>query len=365
MTPQPTDTEVPRFVGHGEIEGRSWWRAEGDEVAYEPPSDTRTLARGHPAAYEAGDELIEAVNTALILGRPLLVTGRPGTGKTELAERIAYECGLGAVLRFESQSLSEAQELFYRFDFIQQMVVAKLVELGRADPAAAEPARFVTFGALGRAILRSAPAAYADLLGTAAPPAPQRSVVLIDEIDKTSRDFPNDLLNGIDRMRFEIRELGGRALQGAGRDSPLHPIVVITSNSERDLPAPFLRRCVFVQIPDPDERQLAIIVRKRVFDGEPPPPLDDNGLPPLYARLLKAFVELRDAGRLRYQIGTSELLEMSLAARRQGLGLAGTEPAAADVQRLQSSIGAIAKHADDREPILDALSQRIVPGGHG
>ena len=268
--------------------------------------------------------------------------------------------------RFESQSLSEANELFYRFDYIQQMVVAKLVELKRAQPEEADPVRFISFGALGRAILHSAPDHYSDLLGMqadAAPPPARRSVVLIDEIDKTSRDFPNDLLNGIDRMRFELRELGNRAVQGAGRDSPLHPVVVITSNSERDLPAPFLRRCVFVQIPDPDSRQLALIVAKRVFDGRPPPaPLSKNGLPPLYAQLLAAFVELRNEGRLRYQIGTSELLELSLAARRQQLGLPDGAQGAAALLGLQGAIGAMAKHHDDREPILGALQQHLAPG---
>lgn len=368
--PEPTTTPpAPQFSGHGEIPGRSWWRGDDDEVPWSSPAPQRVLSRGHPASYEASTELVEAVNTALILGRPLLVTGRPGTGKTELAERVAYELGLGAVQRFESQSLSEANELFYRFDYIQQMVMAKLVELQRAQPHQADPERFITFGALGRAILHSAPERYADLLGRpadgAAPP-PRRSVVLIDEIDKTSRDFPNDLLNGIDRMRFEIRELANRAVQGAGRDSPLHPVVVITSNSERDLPAPFLRRCVFVQIPDPDARQLALIVAKRVFDGKPPPaPLADNGLPPLYSQLLDAFLELRDQGRLRYQIGTGELLELSLAARRQHLGLPGGAQGSAAVLGLQAAIGAMAKHADDREPILAALQQHLAPGAAG
>ena len=354
----------PAFVGLGEIAGRSWWRDDGDEVPWQPPAEGRVLARGHPAAYEAGNTLIEAVNTALILGRPLLLTGRPGTGKTELAERVAYELDVGPVLRFESQSLSEANELFYRFDYIQQMVMAKLVELQRAQPEEADPARFISFGALGRAILRSAPQRFADLLRQApgAAAQPRRSVVLIDEIDKTSRDFPNDLLNGIDRMRFEIRELGNRPVQGAGRDSPLHPVVVITSNSERDLPAPFLRRCVFVQIPDPDEALLAVIVRKRVFDGAPPPPADASGLPPFYGQLLKAFVELRNAGQLRYQIGTSELLELSLAARRQRLGLQGGRAGQAAMLVLQGAIGAMVKHPDDRDPILSALQLHIAPG---
>lgn len=364
----PGGPATPEFVGHGEIAGRTWQRGEDDDVPWQPPQPGRVLPRGHPAGYEAAPEVAAAVNTALLLDKPLLVTGKPGTGKTELAERIAYEFELGPVLRFEAQSLSEANDLFYRFDYIRQMVVAKLVELGRAEQAAAAAENFLSYGALGKAILRAVPARHADLapglLGVLGPngvPAPpRRSVVLIDEIDKASRDFPNDLLNGIDRMRFELRELGGRVVEGPGRDSGLHPIVVITSNSERDLPPPFLRRCVYLNIPDPSPALLASIVRKRVFGGDPPPPLDDNGLPPLYGQLLGAFVELRDDASLRYAVGTSELLDLSTAARRRGL--AGSDAGAATLLRLKDALGALAKHPEDQTRVLEALAARIAPG---
>jgi MoxR-like ATPase len=377
------------FTGRGEIQGRSWWRSEHDEVPYHAPStagtDPRPLPLGHPAAYEAGTDLVDAVNTALLLRKPLLVTGRPGTGKTELAERIAYEFDLGAVLRFEAQSLSEANDLFYRFDYVAQLVASKLVESGRARPEDAGVLNFVQWGPLGKAILRSSPMQKRALdaeASTRSPgyvkrplrpgglpvlkplPLPEigaatRSVVLIDEIDKASRDFPNDLLNGIDRMEFRLRELNSRVVKGAGRDSPFHPIVIITSNSERDLPHPFMRRCVFVHIPDPDRDQLAAILRKRVFGDRAFPPPGQDGVPPLYTRLLDVFVDLRDKGDLRYPIGTSEMLDFATAALRRGLDGKNATVAAAD--QLIGAAGALAKHPDDRERIATRLRSLVTP----
>lgn len=377
--PQAVPADVPSFTGKGDIPGRSWWRSETEEIP-SPSSGVsgpgpRLLPIGHPAAYEAGPDLVDAVNTALLLRKPLVVTGKPGTGKTELAERIAYEFGLGAVLRFEAQSLSETSDLFYRFDYIAQLVASKLVESGRAGPEDADVLNFVHWGPLGKAILRSVAgleqqlideakrrspayrtptASAADEPATAPSPladtAPAvRSVVLIDEIDKASRDFPNDLLNGIDRMEFRLRELGSRLVKGAGRESPLHPIVIVTSNSERDLPHPFMRRCVFVHIEDPGREQVAAIVRKRVFGDLAVPPAGEDGLSPLYSRMLDVFIELRDKGELHYPIGTSEILDFTTAARRRGIDGRSVDTSVAD--RLIGAVSAIAKHPDDRKRI--------------
>lgn len=362
--------QLSDFIGHGMIPDRPWYRSENQPI-------TDTTALGHPCRYKTDEGLVDAVNTALLLSKPLLVTGKPGTGKSELAERIAYEFGLGAVLRFEAQSLSEAQDLFYRFDLVGHMAAVHLAS-NRSDRSttamdphhavvlpspveAPDRGSFIDFGPLGKAILLSDPNTYKDLLRFAFPNAqmpadtPRRSVVLIDEVDKASRDFPNDLLNGIDRMEFNIRELSPvRRIAGAEKGSPFHPIVIVTSNSERDLPAPFLRRCAYFDIPDPGEDRLAEIVRARVF-----PELEDgssNGPPPLpdlYAGLLKFFVAARDHGRYGYTPGTSELIDWTKAAK--AAGVEGARVDAASLETLKRVASAAVKHPADRQRLLDAL----------
>ena len=301
-----TRAELEQQLERGEISPRGgkigdWARSESGDLV---PRDKEALSPDHPAGYIAHPDLAEAVNTAVILRKPLLVTGKPGTGKSELAERIAWEFNLGAVLRFEAQSLSEANDLFYRFDLVGQMAAAQLARLALDQTATGvqqlenktRPECFLCFGPLGNAILRSDPGSNKDLWPIAFPASVQSnveaspSVVLIDEIDKAGRDFPNDLLNGIQRMEFRIRELADRTLRAAA-DEHLRPIVIITSNSERDLPGPFLRRCTYFDIPDPDRDTLRRILLARVF----PEDFHANGghaggtkvsLPPLYEEML-------------------------------------------------------------------------------
>lgn len=368
------DENLREFHGAGQIPGRAWWRGEDDRVDYQPlERRNEPLPAGHPGGYQAGAELVDAVNTALLLRRPLLVTGKPGTGKTELAERIAYELDLGAVLRFDAQSVSEANDLFYRFDHIGYLFATKRHEReGGREVSALD---FVHWGPLGKAILRSDPthearlrgeAAYGTRLSTSGGPemdsvafsseTPRRSVVLIDEIDKASRDFPNDLLNGMDRMEFRIRELGLGSVRGQGRDSAFHPIVVITSNDERELPPPFLRRCVFVNIPDPGEDLLARIVSERLLaaahTGSMP-------LPALYMHLLRAFVDLRANDHLRYKPGTAELLDMGRAIRDTGLDPHSVDPG--NLVKLERLLGSMAKHPDDVDMVRERLSTPTAP----
>lgn len=382
-----------RFIGAGteaELEARRkeinpqgdrigpWHRGESDIVAEE-------TAQNHPAGYITDPELVEAVNTALILRKPLLLTGKPGTGKSELAERIAWEFNLGHVLRFEAQSLSEANDLFYRFDLVGQMAAAQLITAnriqarfsldGRAPDAALEadikPERFITFGPLGKAILRSAPKLYQDLFpiafsNTAIESLPEvsPSVVLIDEIDKASRDFPNDLLNGIARLEFRVRELKDRTFK-APYEEHLRPIVIITSNSERDLPGPFLRRCIYFHIPDPDTDRLRDIVRARVF----PEFLDSaagrqhvipGSLPAVYEELLKFFMEYRasEENVHAYEPGTTELLDWAQALRRSQIDESKGIKDNYDAVRRTAS--AVAKQRHDRERLLGAL-QKLAP----
>ena len=335
-----------------------WQRGEDDIVESE-----QTF--GHPAGYITSTELAEAVNTSLILRKPLLLTGNPGTGKSELAERIAWEFNLGPVLRFEAQSLSEAGDLFYRFDLVGQMAAANLSKHTGRD-ADIQPEHFISFGPLGKAILRSAPEKrYEDLFRIAFPsyktgelPKPRPTVVLIDEIDKASRDFPNDLLNGIERLEFRLRELHDRTVKVAD-DEDLKPIVIITSNSERDLPGPFLRRCTYFHIADPDINLLRDIVRNRVFPESSL--VSGNGpqapaLPKLYEDLLGFFVDHRkqQLSQFAYEPSASELIDWAKALK-QGGKVNQQRGLAENLKWIRNSTSAVAKNKDDRERLLTAL----------
>lgn len=211
------------------------------------------------SGYRPDAGLVDAVNVALILGQPLLLTGEPGTGKTQLAYSVSWELGYGDPLVFETKSNSLARDLFYTYDTLGRFHAAQLKEgsLNGLD--------YITYNALGTAILR------ANSLGAieAWKPkrfdhfGPRRSVVLIDEIDKAPRDFPNDLLNEVDNMYFKVPELG---LMDEPIRAPhdMRPILVITSNSEKHLPDAFLRRCIYYNIPFPNKERLVEIVESRI-----------------------------------------------------------------------------------------------------
>ncbi len=352
---------IPEIHPWGEQIG-PWRRHRGDAGV----TDNRTYPN-HPANYRARADLADAVNTALALAKPLLLTGNPGTGKSQLAERIAWEFNLGPVLRFEAQSLSEANDLFYRFDLVGHLAAVEMTKSAArqagAGPSAVPPVvaassllpeRFIKFGPLGEAIVRSDPKAHATLLDAvygereaAAVSAPRPSVVLIDEIDKASRDFPNDLLNGIERLEFRIRELGLDEMRV--RDG-YRPIVIITSNSERDLPAPFLRRCTFFHIDDPTKEELVQIVAQRFFARRQ----DGTGgadrtptLPAFYQRLLDTFWTFREQHKdeLQYRPGTSELIDWTAALRSRGVADAAEFQSQLELVRKTAS--SVSKHKED------------------
>ncbi|NIM17308.1 MAG: AAA family ATPase, partial [Candidatus Aminicenantes bacterium] len=158
----------------------------------------------HPRNYIAGEGLRNAVNVALALGQPLLITGEPGTGKTQLADSIAWELGL-PVMEFHTKTTSAAVDLFYQYDALRRFQDAQVPEKKQLNID-----DYITYQALGNAILLTMPPAEAnkylpeELQGI----GPTRSVVLIDEIDKAPRDLPNDVLDEIEKMRFTVKETG-------------------------------------------------------------------------------------------------------------------------------------------------------------
>lgn len=319
------------------------FKGRGDIAGYTPsPEALRTPLR-NPNGYRASPELAHAVNVALFLNMPLLVTGEPGTGKTQLAYRMAVELGLGDVLRFDTKSSSQATELFYQFDSIRQFAQS---QLNAAAQQPLPPARdFLRLQALGQAIVRTLPPAVAaDSFGPAAAhPAAGRSLVLIDEIDKAPRDFPNDLLNQIENLEFSIPELG----RNFRADRDLTPVIVITSNSEKQLPEPFLRRCVYHHIEFPkDKAELDAILGARLSQ------LKLGGR--AFDELIGWFFKLRDDISLTKKPSTSELLDWLRVLVHAGLQA--EQPI--DQQRpvLRDCLGSLLKMRDDIERIGQRLT---------
>ena len=221
-------------------------------------------------AYVAPRDLIVAVNAAVTLERPLLVKGEPGTGKTELAQQVALSLGLDLV-EWHVKSTTRAQQGLYEYDAVSRLRDSQL-----GDARVHDVKNYIRKGKLWQAF-----------------EADQKVVLLIDEIDKADIEFPNDLLQELDRMEFHVYETGEtvRARQ--------RPIVIITSNNEKELPDAFLRRCFFHYIRFPDMDTMRAIVEVH-FPGIKPR---------LLTAALTQFFEVRDVQGLKKKPSTSEVLD--------------------------------------------------------
>lgn len=217
--------------------------------------------------YIMSDALRNAVEVAIALEQPLLLTGEPGTGKTRLAYKVAADLARqeGAFkfseepLLFNTKTTSTARDLFYTYDALAHFQAANISKKG------ADTAEFIELQALGKAIALTNPEsgkgqAFRSGLGDMA----RSSVVLIDEIDKAPRDFPNDILAEIERYEFQIKEQDNFTVQRARGQ---RVVVIMTSNSEKNLPDAFLRRCVFYHIPFPEQEQLLAIAKTQLGDA--------------------------------------------------------------------------------------------------
>ena len=222
------------------------------------------------AAYVATDDLIMAVNAAVTLERPLLVKGEPGTGKTELARQVAAALQM-PIIEWHVKSTTKAQQGLYDYDAVSRLRDSQL-----GDARVNDVANYIRKGKLWQAFA-----------------AEQRVVLLIDEIDKADIEFPNDLLQELDRMEFHVYETG-ETIKARHR-----PVVIITSNNEKELPDAFLRRCFFHFIKFPDAETL-----KRIVDVHFPGIKDD-----LLSTALTQFFELRDIPGLKKKPSTSEVLD--------------------------------------------------------
>lgn len=214
-----------------------------------------------PEGYIPEPGLLAAIEIALQLGEPLLLSGEPGTGKTSVAQWIAKQLSLEIVPPFTTSSVSIASDLFYSYNALGHY------HASRDQSKTVEARNFIAYQALGKAIILSN--RYENVKGWLPDldrekfekrgGEPKRTVVLIDEIDKAPRDFPNDILNQIEQGYFRVPEIGPQAEITMG--SNCRPIVVITSNSEKNLPDAFLRRCIYYDIPFPERDKKHILER--------------------------------------------------------------------------------------------------------
>ena len=220
--------------------------------------------------YVASEELLRAANIAMVLQKPLLIKGEPGTGKTMLAEAISAALGKKLII-WNIKSTTKAQDGLYVYDVVQRLYDSQFGGEGVDNIE-----KYVKLGKLGEAFT-----------------AEEQVILLIDEIDKADLEFPNDLLWELDRMEFHIPETG-RTVKAKHR-----PIVIITSNAEKELPDAFLRRCVFHYIEFPNRALMADIVRVHY------PDLDEH----LLDQVLEAFYKIRKLPQIKKKPSTSEIVD--------------------------------------------------------
>jgi len=263
-------------------------------------------------AYLTNPALEAAVRCSLVLEKPLLVRGEPGTGKTLLAEAVGQALGM-PLITWNIKSTTRAQEGLYHYDTVQRLYDSRF-----GDHDVRDIREYIHMGPLGRAFQ-----------------SPERVVLLIDEIDKADIEFPNDLLHELDRMRFTVSETGDE-VAAAHR-----PVVIITSNAEKELPDAFLRRCIFHFIDFPDRELMSRIV------GVHHPGLDEQ----LLQESLSAFFAVRGMDRIRKPPSTSELVDW--IAMLESTGVTSVELGAAT-----PFLGTLLKKEQDMQAYLAQVTGR-------
>lgn len=255
--------------------------------------------------YIASHELMSAVNVAKALSKPLLIKGEPGTGKTMLAKAIAESLDM-PLISWNIKSTTKAQDGLYMYDTIQRLYDGQFGEEGVDDIK-----KYIKLGKLGEAFVSD-----------------RQTVLLIDEIDKADLEFPNDLLWELDQMEFFIYETK-ETIKAKHR-----PIVIITSNAEKELPDAFLRRCVFHYIAFPDRELMDEIVRTH-FEK-----VDEN----ILSEAMDVFYQIRDEKSVKKKPSTSELIDWINALQLGGIS-------ADTIKKALPFIGTVIKKDEDLETV--------------